>query len=110
MTKQKQILADDPRQAVQDMLRITEELVARLEIETNALATNDGTTFTMNEMDKEHVAEVYHQAADEFHKRLPEFKRVEKALIDKLNAANASLKSSTKSNLRVLEKIQANDA
>lgn len=110
MAEQKQILAEEPRQAVQDMLNITEELVARLEIETNALATNDGTTFTMNEMDKEHVADVYHQAADEFHKRLPEFKRVEKGLIEKLNAANASLKSSTKSNMRVLDKVQANDA
>lgn len=106
----KQILDDEPRKAVEDMLKITEELMARLEIETNALATNDGTTFTMNEMDKEHVAEIYQQAAGEFHSRLLEFKRVDKKLIQKLNAANASLKSSTKSNIRVLDKIQENEA
>lgn len=109
MSEAKKILSNDPRQAVEEMITITEEMVARIEIETNALATNDGTTFTMNEDNKEYVASVYENAANEFHGRLPEFQSVDKALIEKLSKAQASLKQSTKSNIRILEKFQKDD-
>lgn len=102
----KQILANDPRQAVEEMITITEELVARIEIETNAVATNDGTTFTTNEGNKEHVANIYKKAADEFHGRIHEFKDVDKDLIAKLDAAQKSLGQSTKNNLKLLKKLQ----
>ena len=100
------ILSNDPRQAVEEMLKVTEELVARIEIETSAVATNDGTTFTMNEGNKEHVADVYEKAAAEFHARIHEFSQVDKGLIEKLNDAQQSLGQSTKSNLKLLKKLQ----
>ena len=106
MTEAKKILSDDPRQAVQDMITITEEMIARIDIETNAVATNDGTAFTMNEGSKEHVAEVYEKAANEFHERVDEFRTVDKTLIQKLEATQKSLGESTKSNLKLLEKLQ----
>ncbi len=106
MTDQKNILSKDPRQAIEEMITITEELVARVEIETSAVATNDGTTFTMNEMNKEHVADLYAKAAQEFHERIDEFRKVDKALIAKLEAAQKSLGQSTKNNLKLLEKLQ----
>lgn len=106
MTDAKKILSKDPRQAVEEMVTITEELVARIEIETSAVAGNDGTTFTMNEMNKEHVADLYGKAAQEFHTRINEFKKVDKALIEKLDAAQKSLGQSTKNNLKLLEKLQ----
>ncbi len=105
MTEQK-ILSSEPRQAVEEMLKITEELVARMEMETTAVATNDGTAFTMNEENKEHVADVYAKAADEFHARIHEFRQVDKSLIAKLDAAQKSLGQSTKNNLALLEKLQ----
>jgi hypothetical protein len=101
-----QVLSNDPRQAVEEMLKITEELVARIETETSAVATNDGTTFTMNEENKESVANVYEKAADEFHARLHDFDRVDKGLIEKLSAAQQSLGQSTKNNLKLLAKLQ----
>jgi len=100
------VLNDNPRQAVEEMITITEELIARMEIETNAVATNDGTTFTMNEENKEFVANVYDKAAAEFHKRLHDFNQVDKALIEKLSAAQDSLKQSTNNNLNLLAKLQ----
>lgn len=103
---QPKYLPEDPQQAVETMLRITEEMIARIEIETNAVAINDGTTFTMNEQNKETVIDVYQQAANEFHERVNEFRNVDKTLIEKLDMAQKSLGESTKTNLALLEKIQ----
>ncbi|NQZ14509.1 MAG: hypothetical protein HRT94_06785 [Alphaproteobacteria bacterium] len=105
MTNNKPILSAEPTQAVKEMLEITEELCARMDIETNALAQNDGTSFSMNEMDKEHVAKIYDQAAAEFHGRLGEFQGVDKALMDKLQNAVGLLRQSTMSGLRIMERI-----
>lgn len=107
MTEQAQILSNEPRQAVEDMITITEELIARIEIETNAVATNDGTTFTTNEENKEYVANIYEKAAAEFHARIGEFKKVDKGLIEKLDAVQKSLGQTTKNNLKLLGKLQA---
>ena len=104
--KNEPILSTDPRQAVEEMFQITEELVARMEIETNAVATNDGSTFSLNEMSKEHVAEIYEKAANEFRKRLHEFKTVDKGLIDKLEEAQKSLGDTARNNLALLEQIE----
>jgi len=106
MTNKEHILSNDPRQAVEEMIKITEELEARVEIESNAVATNDGTTFTTNEMNKEYVANFYEQAASEFRARLDEFRQVDKGLIEKLEKAQASLGQSTKNNLAMLAKMQ----
>lgn len=106
MTDKTHILSKDPRRAVEEMTTITEELVARMEIETNAVATNDGTTFTTNEMNKEHVADLYTQAAGEFRKRIYDFEDVDKTLLAKLEKAQASLGQSTKNNLKLLDKLQ----
>ena len=107
MTNNETVLSQEPRQAMQDMLTITEELMARIEMETAALAQNDGTSFTMNEPDKEHVAAIYDKAAAEFHGRLAEFHNVDSALMAKLQAANAELRQSTENNIRLLQKVDA---
>ena len=60
----------------------------------------------MNEMNKEHVADLYEQAASEFRARLNEFRQVDKALMDKLEKAQKSLGQSTKNNLALLAKMQ----
>ena len=109
MTDQKHLLSKDPRQAVEEMIKITEELTARIEIESHSVAINDGTTFTMNEMNKESVADMYQQAANEFHARLNDFRQVDKGLIQKLEQAQQSLAQSTKNNLKMLEKIIPED-
>lgn len=106
MTDQEHLLSADPRQAMEEMIKLTEELTLRIETETNAVATNDGTTFTMNEMNKEAVADMYQQASNEFHERINEFKKVDPNLIRRLDAAQKSLGQSTKNNLALLEKIQ----
>ncbi len=100
-----QILPKEPRQAVEEMLKLTEGLVELIESETNALATNDGTTFAMNEPTKEAAIASYEAAASEFHNRLEEFRDVDGALIAKLTTAQSSLKQSTNNNLKLLEKI-----
>ena len=106
MTDRENILSNESRQAVEEMIKITEELEARVEIESNAVATNDGTVFTTNEMNKEFVADLYEKAAAEFRARLDEFHQVDKVLLQKLEAAQASLGQSTKNNLALLAKLQ----
>ena len=106
MTDRENILSKESRQAVEEMIKITEELEARVEIESNAVATNDGTVFTTNEMNKEFVADLYEKAAAEFRARLDEFHQVDKVLLQKLEAAQASLGQSTKNNLALLAKLQ----
>ncbi|MEM6812524.1 MAG: hypothetical protein AAF549_08685 [Pseudomonadota bacterium] len=106
MTQTETILSNDPRQAVEEMIKITQEMEARIEIESNAMATNDGTTFAANEENKEHVATIYEKAANEFHARIREFKQVDKSLIAQLEDAQKSLGQSTKNNLVLLEKLQ----
>lgn len=109
MTDKTHLLSKDPRQAVEQMMKLTEELVARIETETSAVAGNDGTTFTMNEMNKENVADLYTQAATEFHERLDEFENVDKSLIAKLDKAQKSLKQTTNNNIKLLEKLQTKE-
>ena len=108
MTDKNHILSRDPRQAVEEMIKITEEVEARIETESNAVASNDGTTFTMNEMNKEGVANMYEEAASEFRARLEEFHQVDKTLLDRLQKAQDSLGQSTKNNLALLAKMQDN--
>lgn len=98
-------LPNDPQQAVETMLKITEDLVAVIEAETTAVATNDGTTFAMNEPMKETVIDVYQEAANEFHDRLAEFRNVDKTLISQLTTAQNSLKQTANNNLKLLEKL-----
>jgi hypothetical protein len=102
----KTLLSSDPRQAVEEMIKLTEGLAMLIEAESAAVATNDGTTFTTNEMVKEPAIEAYETAAAEFRTRINEFRQVDKGLIEKLEAAQDSLKGSTVSNLKLLEKFQ----
>lgn len=109
MTDQTHLLSKEPRQAVEEMIKLTEELAARIETETSAVATNDGTTFTMNEMNKEAVADTYQKAATEFRARIEEFRQVDKNLLGKLQSVQNSLGQSTKNNLALLEKLQKDE-
>lgn len=102
----KQLLSKDPRQAVEEMIKLTNGLGQLIEVESNAAATNDGTTFTTNELGKEAAIEAYQIAANEFRARIGEFRKVDKSLIAKLEEAQKSLKGSTLSNLKLLEKFQ----
>lgn len=103
------LLSREPRQAVEEMIKLTEDLIAHIEMETSAVASNDGTTFTMNEMNKEAVADKYEKAAAEFHVRIEEFRQVDKNLIGKLQSVQSSLGQSTKNNLKLLEKLQKDE-
>lgn len=102
-------LPNDPQQAVETMLKITEDLVSLIESETNAVATNDGTTMAMNEPMKETVIDVYQEAANEFHDRLAEFRNIDKTLISQLTKAQDSLKQTTNNNLKLLEKLNTEE-
>lgn len=100
------LLSNEPRQAVEEMIKLTNGLGELIEAESAAVATNDGTTFSTNEMNKEAAIEAYERAAAEFHNRINEFRQVDKSLIAKLNEAQDSLKGSTNNNLKLLEKLQ----
>lgn len=102
----KTLLSKEPRQAVEEMIKLTNGLGHLIEVESNAVATNDGTTFTTNELGKEAAIEAYERAAAEFKARINEFRTVDKGLIAKLENAQKSLKGSTLSNLKLLEKLQ----
>jgi len=104
-----QILPTNPAQAAEKMVKIIEELVSFIEAETNALASNDGTSFAMNEQAKEDAIANYEQAAKEFHNRLADFQQVDVSIVERLTKAQESLAQTTQNNLKILEKFEENN-
>jgi len=106
------ILPEQPEDAVKEMIKITESLTEDMEAETNAAAMNDAVNFSMAEQNKQKSAQVYQQAAAEFHARNDEFKTVDVELIQKLEQTQHALGAVTQQNLKMLKKIpgvQSND-
>lgn len=100
------ILPPTPSGGVQTVIRITQNLVALGEREMQALLQNDVLSFSLLQEEKENMTNHYKQASEEFQERLEEFRSVESALLDKLEAAQRRLGEITKGNNRMVEQMK----
>ena len=104
------ILPDDPEKAAKHMIDLTKLLTEKVEAETNAIAMNDAVNFSVAEQDKQKVALMYQQAAEEFHAQVTEWRgQIEKHVLDELEKAQNMLGQVTKGNVNMLKKIPGAD-
>lgn len=99
------ILPQDPTDAVKHLIRIAEQLVDIMEKEGRAMTMQDGVSFTAAQEDKTRLADSYHQAAEEFKQRLMDFRSVDRALLDKLDAVQRALLEKSKENMDVMDRL-----
>lgn len=99
------VLANEKTQAVQQLIKITQKLTDIAEGETQALAQNDMLSFAILQDEKTLVAEHYTAASNEFRKRLPEFRGMNPALLDRLEKLQHRLGEAAKLNNDTVQRI-----
>lgn len=101
------ILPENPTDAVKFVTKIAQQLMHVMEQEGRALTMQDGVSFTAAQEDKTRLSKQYHMASEEFKQRIMDFRGVDKALLDKLDATQRELKAKTEENSAVLDRMKA---
>lgn len=104
-TKPEGVLPQDPTSALKSLIALTEQMASFTEDATRKLVQNDMLGIAIMQHDKEVLAEKYQLAAREFSRRVEEFRSCDKALIQKLEAAQNELNTQAKQNNQFLSKI-----
>ena len=102
------ILAREKTQAVQQLIKLTRNLADLAERETQALAQNDMISFAILQDEKALIAEHYAAASQEFRNRLPEFRGMNPALLDRLEALQHRLGEAARQNNETVKRIYEN--
>ena len=97
------VLPASPEDAINKLIDITEQLMDLMEDESRSVALNDTVLFLSTNKEKDRLAEMYKQAAAEFHTRIEEFRTTDKALIEQLERAQNKLGDLTQANMHTLE-------
>lgn len=97
------ILPSDPQEAVRLMIDITERLSELMADESEAISYTDKNLFVDANEEKQKLASMYEKAAEEFHKRIAEFKGVDSDLIDHLDREQKKLGDRAQANMISLE-------
>ena len=106
MDKARNLLPEDPAQALQRMIKISRTLLEFSERETQALVQNDMITFSILQDEKELLVEQYIRASEEFRNRIDDFRTIDSALLDRLNAVQNKLGEISASNNAIVIKIR----
>ena len=85
------ILPQQPGEAVKLITKTVEELLEVMEQESLAMMTKDGVSFTAAQDQKQRISERYEKMTEEFKQRIMDFRVVDKALLDKLDALQRQL-------------------
>lgn len=85
------LLSEKPEAALQDMIKMTRKLVNMIGREAQALATNDLMSFAIMQDEKQVLAERYVEMSREFRARIEEFRGVDSAILDRLEAIQKDL-------------------
>jgi len=72
---------------------------------SRALTMRDGVSFTALQDRKDDLASRYEQASAEFKSRLPEFRRTDRSLLDRLEALQRDLAARTRENMDMMERM-----
>lgn len=99
------VLAREKTQAVQQLIKLTRNLADLAERETQALAQNDILAFAILQDEKALIAEHYAAASNEFRARLPEFRGMNPALLDRLESLQHRLGEAAKQNNETVKRI-----
>lgn len=99
------LLSDKPETAMQELIKITRRLVNLAGRETQALATNDLMSFAIMQDEKAQLAERYIEMSREFRARVEEFRGVDAALLDRLDALQKELADVFKDNNKAVNRI-----
>jgi len=99
------ILAREKTQAVQQLIKLTRNLVDLSERESQALAQNDMMAFAILQDEKALMAEHYAAASNEFRARLPEFRGMNPALLDRLEGFQNRLGDAARQNNESVKRI-----
>lgn len=101
------ILPEDPNEAMQKMIDLTQECVSLLESEDEKITRNDAVEFTVNEQNKQKAFEYYEQAVKELSTRIEEMKgKVDPVLITDLERLQLTLKQQAAANNNRLGRIE----
>ena len=92
------VLAREKTQAVQQLIKLTRNLADLAERESQALAQNDMVSFAILQDEKALIAEHYAAASNEFRARLPEFRGMNPALLDRLESLQVRLGEAARQN------------
>lgn len=98
-------LPDDPAQAIGDMIALTEKLTGLMEEENRALISSDSIAFLAALGSKEKTAARYQAAAQEFQARLEDFRGIDPALLDRLEATQNRLGQITRENTAYMKPL-----
>ncbi len=99
------ILPQQPVEAVNVVIKVTERLLDLSERETQALVHNDALKLDMIQDEKEILSGHYVTAAQEFRSRLGEFRRLDRNLIRKLETVQNELGEKMKQNTDLIEQM-----
>lgn len=99
------VLAREKTQAVQQLIKLTRNLADLAERETQALAQNDMMSFAILQDEKALIAEHYAAASNEFRARLPEFRGMNPALLDRLETLQVRLGDAARQNNDTVKRL-----
>lgn len=99
------VLPEGPQEAVQRMIKITEQLNQILDREAMALATQDTIMFSALQEEKHKISQEYKMAADEFTARVQSFRGVNKALLERMDKIQEELHSKAEASQRIMRSI-----
>lgn len=91
-------LAAEPEMAVRQLIALTKNLLDHSEQETGALVRGDIILLAALQDEKEKIASRYTRASSEFRRRIEEFRSIDRALLDQLEAAQRNLSTKTAEN------------
>ena len=101
-------LPSDPTEAVKFTINIVDQLLEVMEEENRALMVKDSVAFTASQDQKVKLSERYQVISTEFKQRIMDFRSVDKALLDQLDAKQRELANKTKENMQTMENLQSN--
>lgn len=99
------VLAREKTQAVQQLIKLTRNLADLAERESQALAQNDMISFAILQDEKALIAEHYAAASNEFRNRLPEFRGMNPALLDRLESLQVRLGEAARQNNEAVKRL-----
>ncbi|MCB1591067.1 MAG: flagellar export chaperone FlgN [Alphaproteobacteria bacterium] len=103
----KSTLPQNPSAALRELIRLTKALRDMAEQETQALITNNMLPFAYLQMDKESLVAKYQDAAEEFRRRLEEFRGADPALLKQLETLQNELKEKSSANNEMVDRIRS---
>lgn len=92
---------------MQQLIRISHQLVQLAENETQALVQQDMLAFAIMQHEKEKLAEQYTAASEQFRTRIEEFRNVDRNLLTQLETLQKTLAEKTQGNNAIIENIKS---